>query len=155
EAQYQTAVAAAQERGLEPPPFKAPPMSKVGRGLIGDVLQAFQSVAAVPGTVSQPSMLPDGTEQNLIALTNGLLDLDTGELLPHTADWFSPVCLPYPFDAAAPCPRWEAALRLSLEGDPERMTLLQEWFGYLLRRDTDQQKFMILTGEGGNGKSVV
>jgi P4 family phage/plasmid primase-like protien len=155
EAKHRDDVAAVQKCGLEPPPFKAPPMAKVGRGLIGDVLQAFQSMAAVPGTVPQPSMLPDGTERNLIALTNGLLDLDTGELREHTPDWFSPVCLPYAFDATADCPKLKAALRLSLGGDPELERLLQEWFGYLLLRDTDQQKFMILTGEGGNGKSVV
>jgi P4 family phage/plasmid primase-like protien len=155
EAEYQEAVAAAQKCGGKQPEFKTPPMAQVKQGRIGDVLQAFKSMAAVPGTVPQPSMLPDGTERNLIALTNGLLNLDTGELLPHTADWFSPVCLPYAFDAAAQCPRWEAALRLSLEDDPERVALLQEWFGYLLSKNTDQQKFMILTGEGGNGKSVV
>jgi P4 family phage/plasmid primase-like protien len=155
EAQYQTAVAVAQQCNAEPPEFKAPPMAKVKQGLIGDVLQAFKSIAAVPGTVPQPSMLPDGTERNLIALTNGLLDLDSGQLREHSADWFSPVCLPYAFDAAADCPDWKAALQLSLGGDPDLVRLLQEWFGYLLVKNTDQQKFMILTGEGGNGKSVV
>jgi P4 family phage/plasmid primase-like protien len=155
EAEHQERVTAAQRLHVDPPPFKSPPMPQVGLSVINNVLQAFKSLAAVPGTVSQPSMLPEGMERNLIALTNGLLDLDSRELLEHTSDWFSPVCLPYAFDAAAACPRWDAALQLSLENDPERVALLQEWFGYLLTRSTDEQKFMILTGEGGNGKSVV
>jgi P4 family phage/plasmid primase-like protien len=41
-----------------------------------------------------------------------------------------------------------------LEGDQERIRLLQEWFGYCLTPDTSQHKFLVLEGEGANGKSV-
>jgi P4 family phage/plasmid primase-like protien len=63
--------------------------------------------------------------------------------------------LPYRYDPKADCPEWKGVLNRNLEGDQERIDLLQEWFGYCLVRTTDAQKFLILVGEGGNGKSVI
>jgi putative DNA primase/helicase len=75
-------------------------------------------------------------------------------LLQNTPQWWSMVSLPYPFDPTAECPRWDAFLEYNLELDPERIKLVQEWAGYLLLSTTDEQKFMILEGEGKNGKGV-
>jgi putative DNA primase/helicase len=101
-----------------------------------------------------PSWLPDRSQPKIIAFRNTLLDLDTGERLPHTPDWFSSVCLPFDYDPAADCPLFREALNLSLEGDSDRIAVLQEFFGYSLIPTTDAQKALILVGEGGNGKSV-
>jgi putative DNA primase/helicase len=65
------------------------------------------------------------------------------------------VCLPHQHDATSKAPRWEAFLGQVLEGDAERIRLLQEWFGYSMVYDTRLHKFMMLEGEGANGKSVV
>jgi putative DNA primase/helicase len=98
--------------------------------------------------------------RNCIAVRNGIVDLDwllAGRddfLIPHTPRWFSTICLSYPFDADADCPRWKETLQRNLEGDVERISLLQEWAGYLLTPDTSHQKFLVLEGEGANGKSV-
>jgi putative DNA primase/helicase len=46
-------------------------------------------------------------------------------------------------------------LGTNLEGDADRIALLQEFFGYALVHTTDAQRCLILIGEGGNGKSVV
>jgi P4 family phage/plasmid primase-like protien len=102
-----------------------------------------------------PSLLPDGKAADLLALANGLLDLDALELRPHTPDWFSLACLPYGYDPQAACPRWLSVLGENLEGDAERIGLLQEFFGYSLMNSTDAQRFLFLVGEGANGKSVV
>jgi P4 family phage/plasmid primase-like protien len=93
-------------------------------------------------------------------MSNGILDIDAvmedrdDYLRPNTPEWFSMVSLPYAFDADAECPRWHAFLNYNLEGDPERIAILQEWAGYLLLPDTGEQKFVVLEGEGSNGKSV-
>jgi putative DNA primase/helicase len=58
-------------------------------------------------------------------------------------------------DDRAQCPTWLKFLDEVLERDIERISLLQEWFGYCLTPDTSQHKFMILEGEGANGKSIV
>jgi P4 family phage/plasmid primase-like protien len=147
----------AKEEGGSPPKVQ-----KITKGLIANVAQALESLTVVPGTTEAPSWW-DGQKwigRNFIALSNGLLDLDAlfaekaNVLLPHTPRWFSFNCLPYPFDPDADCPRWRAFLDRNLEGDRERIALLQEWFGYCLTPDTSRQRFMVFEGEGANGKSV-
>jgi P4 family phage/plasmid primase-like protien len=103
----------------------------------------------------------EGPNRQFIALDNGILDVvaafqgQANCLQPHTPKWFSRVCLSFPFDVNAFCPRWIAFLNEMLEGDQDLITLLQQWFGYLLLADTRQQKALILVGDGSNGKSVV
>jgi putative DNA primase/helicase len=140
-----------------------PPVRKINTALITNVELALSSLTVWPGTVEPPAWWDCKTwhRRILIALSNGLLDLDAlfagsiAVLLPHTPRWFSPLCLPYPFDAEADCPRWRAFLERNLEGDAERIALLQEWAGYSLTPDTSRQRFLVLEGEGSNGKSVV
>jgi P4 family phage/plasmid primase-like protien len=76
-------------------------------------------------------------------------------LLPHTPRFFTTVSLPYNFDPRANCPIWLEFLKRNLENDPERIAMLQEWFGYCVTFDTSYQKFLLLEGEGSNGKSVI
>ncbi len=136
---------------------------KIIKSMIANTEMALASLTMWPGTVEPPAWW-DGrtwTRRTLIALANGLLDLDAlfaGKaevLLPHSPRWFSPVCLPYQFDADANCPRWLTFLERNLEADLERIALLQEFFGYCLIPDTSRQKFIVLEGEGSNGRSVV
>jgi putative DNA primase/helicase len=102
------------------------------------------------------------SRRNLIAMANGLIDLDAlleGKpssecILPHSPEWFSSIRLPYAFDKNAQAPKWLAFLERNLEMDLDRINLLQEWAGYLLLPDTGQQKFLVLEGDGSNGKSV-
>ena len=142
---------------------KPPPVRKINTALVTNVELALASVTVWPGAVEPPAWWDGGKlcRRNLIALSNGLLELDAlfaGKaevLLSHTPRWFSSVCLPYPFDADADCPHWLALLQRNLEADKDRIALLQEWFGYCLTPDTSRQKFMVFEGEGSNGKSVV
>jgi putative DNA primase/helicase len=140
-----------------------PTVRKITKGMMSNVELALASLTVLAGA-AEPPVWWDGREwhrRNLIALSNGLLDLDAlfaGKaevLLTHTPRWFSSVCLPYPFDADADCPQWLALLQRNLEADKERIALLQEWFGYCQTPDTSRQKFMEFEGEGSNGKSVV
>lgn len=136
-----------------------PPPHKVTCSLVKNVEQALQSLCRLPHDTELNSWL-DGTPGSFIALTNGIVDIDRAAagqpncLLSHTPDWFSLVVLPYPFDASATCPTWLAFLAKNLEGDAERIAILQEWFGLCLINDTSFQKFLLMQGEGANGKSV-
>jgi P4 family phage/plasmid primase-like protien len=143
----------------ERPPF----VHKINTALITNVELALASLTILPGAVEPPAWWDGRTwsRRKLVALSNGLLDLEelfadkTDILFPHTPCWFSPICLPYPFDPEADCARWLAFLERNLEADPKRIGLLQEWFGYCLTPDTSRQKFLILEGQGANGKSVI
>lgn len=141
---------------------KEPTVRKVTQSLVANVVGALEGMTIIPSSTPQPCWLGDSTPIKLpiVALENGLLHLDrliTSQddyTRPHSPEWFSTVCLPFKFDAEATCPTWHAFLERNLEMDPERIKLLQEWAGYLLTPSTDQQKFLILEGEGSNGKSV-
>ena len=66
--------------------------------------------------------------------------------------------IPVEYDRDADCPRYKQFLDEVFEGEPDkeaRKTLLLEMMGYSLIQSTDYEKFMILTGVGANGKSVV
>lgn len=139
-----------------------PEVKKVHTVLISNVMQATSGMVCLSSAVEPGTWLVDKSRKNWISLANGILDIDAllagGEmadcLKPNSPDWFSFVSLPYAFDRAARCPRFDAFLEKNLELDPERIKLLQEWAGYLLTPDTSEQKFMLLEGEGKNGKSV-
>jgi putative DNA primase/helicase len=136
----------------------------VTTALVNNVINATASLPGVlvPSHLERMTWLPDRTRRRYVSMQNGLIDLDAVLedrpedecILPHSPDWFSTVSLPYSFDKNAKCPLWHAFLQRNLEGDQEVIDLLQEWAGYLLTPDTGQQKFLLLEGEGGNGKGV-
>jgi putative DNA primase/helicase len=95
-----------------------------------------------------------------LALQNGLLSLaeldsTAPNLLPHSPDSNPRVYLPYEYDPYATCPCWLAFLSEVLEGDADRIAVLQEWMGYSLVFDNPEQDFMVLVGEGSDGMCVV
>ncbi|MBA3312615.1 MAG: phage/plasmid primase, P4 family [Planctomycetota bacterium] len=129
-------------------------------GAIGNVIACLKAECHVPSSMELPHWLGKGeSKPNLIAVQNGLLDIDTavagdpGALRPHSPEWFSTVCLPYAYDRAETCPKWQAVLRRNLSGDNERIDVFQEFVGYCLTRSTDEQKFLMLLGDGAVGKS--
>jgi P4 family phage/plasmid primase-like protien len=83
-------------------------------------------------------------------------------LTEHTPKYFSLARLPYNYEKDAQCPKWLAFLDDVMEGDGERIKLLQQWAGYLLTSASRSplvsalkfQKFLLIAGEGGNGKTV-
>jgi P4 family phage/plasmid primase-like protien len=109
---------------------------------------------------AQPRLL-DGRSRSYLAAGNGILNIDhyvdtgNGILLPHTPNFFSLSSIEYPFDAAATCPTWLRFVDRVFRGDSERINMLQEWMGLCLTADTSYQRFLIMHGEGSNGKSVV
>ena len=88
-------------------------------------------------------------------LKNGLFDIDTYELKPHSPSVFSINQLNVNYDNNARCALWLKSLSEIFEGDAERIGLLQEYFGYCLTRETDYEKALFLNGEGANGKTVI
>ena len=73
---------------------------------------------------------------------------------PHTPDWFSCVKLPVTYDQAAVCDQRMKTLFVNIEGDMERIAILQEFTGYLLWPQLTFEKYLTLLGDGGNGKSA-
>lgn len=92
-------------------------------------------------------------EQDKINCANGVVDLNTLELQPHSADYIFLGKLPVKYDPEADCPVWKRFLETTLED--KHIPTLQEFIGYCLIPDTRFQKALMLYGTGANGKSVV
>ena len=103
----------------------------------------------------------DDARSGHLVFRNGVLNIDEqlnggpNALQPLSPDLFCLTGLPYDFEPQATAPKWQAFLDQVLEGDTERIALLQEWFGYCLRPGNAYQKFLVMVGGGSNGKLVV
>jgi P4 family phage/plasmid primase-like protien len=110
-------------------------------------------------TISRPLIEPN---RKFITTKDRLIDVDEwvnhGRIVepePSADEWFSMTRMAHRYNKKAVCPRWEVFLDTIFEGDTELIALMQEWFGYCLIADTRFHKFLLLEGEGANGKSVL
>lgn len=93
---------------------------------------------------------------------SGFLNFDIGEFDPltlkmydHKKENYSTFRIPYPYDFNAKCPLWEKTLLEIFEKDLDKVSILQEFFGYCLTRDTRKEKALLLLGESRTGKSSI
>jgi putative DNA primase/helicase len=91
----------------------------------------------------------------LMNLKNGVYNMHTGSIHPHSTDYGFRYCLPYDYDPEATCPTFE---RFILDITKERMDIilaLQEFMGYAIASGPCKGgKALILYGGGQNGKST-
>jgi putative DNA primase/helicase len=141
---------------------KKPTAIKVTRGTITNVVDALQKMVILDSSVEPPAWIGGHRmgPRNLIAMKNGLLDLDkyfAGKadcLRENSPEFFTQVSLPYCFLPGAHCPTWLRVLSHNLEGDAQRIAITQEWAGLNLVPDTSYHKFFVGEGDGANGKSA-
>lgn len=109
------------------------------------------------------TVMPDELNQfpdSWINFRNGFYDAATGEFHPHKDElarkYFAVNQLPHDFDpdARPDGSLIEDWLQFAFPDDDDREMLL-EFLGYCMTKSTSQQRFLILTGDGGNGKSIV
>lgn len=106
------------------------------------------------------------TEPYLLGCPNGIVDLRTGQFLTdpyigadgkqhrlHEAGVTKTTGVP--FDPDAQCDGFKAFLAQITSDEPEVAAFLIQWFGYSLFGRNWEQRFLVLTGEGGNGKGVL
>lgn len=147
---------------------KAPPRVRpVTTKLVGNVLNALSDLALLrardcpqaPGWLCEEppwpasEMLP--TRNALVHLPSLVECRERFTVLPTPA-FFCPYSLDFDFDRNAPKPNeWLAFLAQLWPDDPQSVSLLQEWFGYLLTSDTSQQKMLMLIGPKRSGKGTI
>jgi len=95
-----------------------------------------------------------------VSCRNGLLVLDGGQwhLAPHRREDYRTSQIPLDYDPSATAPRFEQFLCEIFDDDPDaldKIKALLELIGYTLVAHARFEKFIILVGEGGNGKSKV
>lgn len=90
---------------------------------------------------------------HILNLKNGLLNVETGEFVPHTPRYLSTVQLPVEYKPKQGCPNIARFLKETL--DPEQIKVVVKMLGYILLRSAKYEKAFMLVGEGSNGKSTL
>jgi len=125
------------------------------------VWDALESYVYVDANLHAPFWLKGATQTcdpaNLIACRNGLLMIDTRQLLPHSPHLFNVNCLPFDYEPEAPNypPLWMKFLRQLWPNDKLARWTLQEIFGLMLTTDTSFQKIFLLVGPRRSGKGTI
>lgn len=127
---------------------------------VSDVLDALAAATHLPSTFHAPAWLsrPDGAPpaRELVACQNGLLHVGTRRLADHDPRLLNLSAVPFAYDAAAPPPaRWLTFLDELWPDDPESVSALQEFLGYVISGRTDLQKILLMVGPTRAGKGVI
>jgi putative DNA primase/helicase len=123
---------------------------------IGDLLEALSALVILPDDFEQPCWIGGRQTGPIVATTNGLLDVASLQLYPHTPLYFGHVSVPFPYDPDAPTPtKWLAFLEELWPDEPDGIDVLGEWFGYVISGRLDLHKIFLMIGPTRGGKGVI
>lgn len=88
-------------------------------------------------------------------LKNGLFDIETENLVPHSPDIYSTIQLAVSYNRESKCPLWIKSVSEIFENSASKAAILQEYFGLCLTKEVRYCKALFMLGEGRNGKSTV
>lgn len=94
------------------------------------------------------------SSRRYILFKNGVYDLETHELLPHSSKYVISNLIPWNYNPNAYSELVDKTLDKFSCGDKEIRTLLEECIGYTFYRDSKLGKCFVFTGEKNNGKST-
>ena len=76
------------------------------RSKIANLMEALAAITYLDEDIDQPSWI-EGVGPSVVSVGNGLLDLASRRLLPHSPRYFNQTAVPFDFDPDAPPPtRW-------------------------------------------------
>jgi putative DNA primase/helicase len=126
------------------------------RKKIGDVLEALGAIVILDDHIDQPCWLDGRTTGSIVAVRNGLLDINARRLLTHTPSFFNVTAVPFDYDAKARAPkRWHQFLNELWPSEPAAIDVLGEWFGYVISGRLDLHKIMLMVGPTRGGKGAI
>ncbi len=125
--------------------------------MVEEIFHALVSIAFLDGAVDTPCWFGEGPDpRRLVAMRNGVLELDSLELYGHSPELFNTHALPFDYDPGASAPEsWLRFLASLWPTDNESIGTLQEMFGYFLSGDTSQHKVFMLIGDKRSGKGTI
>lgn len=91
---------------------------------------------------------------NLLNCLNGVVDLETGKLYTNTAGFLITQQCRAAYDEKSRSDLVDNFFK-SIQPDAETRQGLLRWLGYCLTGEVNEEKFMVWTGGGGNGKGVL
>lgn len=128
---------------------------KLTKSKIRDILSASSMI--VPHIVEEPTWIKDNQPEvdKLLCFENGNLNIDNREFYASTPNLFITQQVPYDYNPNLDSKLWYDFLNEIFDEDQQRISLLQEWFGYVLSSSRNHEKFMLLTGVPRSGKSTI
>lgn len=111
------------------------------------------AATVIPEMVIQSHQLDQ--DPMLLNVTNGTVDLRTGELRPHCAQDFMTRQVSIQYEPEADCPLFLKFLTWAMKGDQELIGYVQRFFGYALTGRTSEQVLLFMHGAGANGKTTL
>lgn len=122
----------------------------------GAIVAVLKAMLMAEAPRAMDTWASDGPPGQWLAVANGLIQPGGSTTLsPPDSRWFSVVQVPVEYDPTAECPRWLEFIGQALDGDPSKIALLQEWFGYCISGRTDLHAGLFVVGPSGSGKSTV
>lgn len=92
----------------------------------------------------------------LLACNNGVIELDTGRFRPGRPEDKLTKAAPHDWPGMyTPAPIWEQFLEDTFGGDKELISYLARAFGYGITGLTQEHIFLVLLGDGRNGKGTL
>lgn len=135
---------------------------KITTVFVNNLIMHLQGLIHISESIEPPTWIGDKNSQpkNFIAFRNGLIDVDhlcetnKIKMIPHSPDFFNLTIIPHELRKVPKLSAWKDFLDEMLP-DKEVQSFLQEWFGYNLLLGPQFEHFVLLVGQGANGKSVV
>ncbi len=150
------------ERGV----FREDPYGKRIKNRIQELLFTEFIKSTTLGQIFSLLLIQDGIQKEpeelnqypvtWINFRNGMYDVESGRLYPHRKEYCSINQIPHEIRPDLDLrTSWEFTGRFleEVSAGPDDRRMLLEYLGYCMTRDTRQQKFMIIKGMGGTGKS--
>jgi putative DNA primase/helicase len=136
----------------------------VGQNHVSNLLEHLRAQCLLGATTVLPSWLRncEWKIRDIIVTRNKIVHIPSfvagnkDYSIPATPALFSVAALDYDFETTAPkCENWMRFLDALWPNEPESISLLQEWFGYMLTPDTSQQKALLVIGPKRSGKGTI
>ena len=87
---------------------------------------------------------------------NGIVNLQTAELIPHTSEYLFTTKSNIEYNLDATCAKFEKWLKFILQDDPDKYETILDYMAYAISGvKVSNEKFLLFTGGGANGKSVL
>src|SRR5262249_7882923 len=103
------------------------------RKKIAALMEALAAITILDSDIDQPTWLDGRASGVIVAIANGLLEVETRNLLPHSPQFFNLTAVPFDYDKDAPRPqRWHDFLDAVWPNEPTAIDVLGEWFGYVI-----------------------
>jgi putative DNA primase/helicase len=117
---------------------------------VGRIKAMIELAASEPGVELTANLID--ADPMLFGVSNGVVDLRTGEFREARRDDYVTKIGGIAFDAGARCPNWTAFLKRVLDDDVS--AYLKRAVGYALTGRTSEEVLFVLWGSGNNGKST-